>query len=239
MTGIFRRVLATLLLGFTCSAGPGEEVRITLRSTEGSIAVQMACGEGTHRVVWQTSERLDGPWRSIATSTATQGRALLDWKPSGTTAFLRAIPKATPGFLERLGRIRARVRESWPGASLLESHLLMTDWVDGYPEAAAVRAVFAIDHGTVTAVENAPDEDVSISIADMPWMGSQILAWPIAMELDLAESRLREAGFGPSYRTLTLRQPVYPGMVEPYWIFGTSSGFVFVGSKSGSVRAGN
>lgn len=230
---------ASLFLGGTSLEGLAGEVRITVRPNEGSMAVQADCGEGTHRVVWQTAERLEGPWRSIATGTVTQGRALMDWKPTGTTAFLRAIPKATPGFLERLDRIRTQVRDSWPEAALLESHLLISDWVEGYPEATPIRAIFSIENGTVTAVENTPGADVTISIADRPWLGSQTLAWPIAMELDLAESRLREAGYGPAYRSLTLRQPVYPGMIEPYWIFGTSSGFVFVGSKSGSVRPGN
>jgi len=224
---------------FAAVAGLAGDVKLTLNQQDGSLTVQALCGEDTHRVVWQAADQLEGPWRSIAIGTVADGRARLAWNPSGTTGFLRAVPKTTPGFLERLTRIRGRVRESWPEAGLLESHLLIPGWTENYPDSVPIRAIFSIHQGTVTAVENTPGEDIAISIADMPWMGSQTLAWPIAMELDLAESRLREAGFGPSYRTLTLRQPVYPGMVEPYWIFGTSSGFVFVGSKSGSVRAGN
>jgi len=111
----------------------------------------------------------------------------------------------------------------------------VSGWVEGYPDAVPVRGIFSVGEGTVTGVENAPGDEVSLALAPMPWLGSQVLAWPIVMELDLAESRLREAGFGPSYRALTLRQPVYPGMVEPYWIFNTDAGFVFVGTRTGSV----
>lgn len=228
--------LAALIAATPMHSG---EVRIDLKPTGNSMEAMAGCAEGTHRVVWQSTETLGGPWRSVGTGPVTNGLATLAWSPTGASGFLRALPKPTPGFLERLGRIRDQVRESWAEAALLEAHLLVTDWTEGYPDSVAVRGVFSIGRGTVTAIENAPGEDVSISISDMPWMGSQVLQWPIAMELDVAESRLQEAGFGSTYRTLTLRQPVYPGMVEPYWIFGTRSGFVFVGSKSGSVKQSN
>lgn len=215
------------------------EVRIDLKPAGNSMEAMARCAEGTHRVVWQATETLAEPWRAVATSTVTNGSATLAWSPTGTSGFLRALPRPTPGFLERLGRIRDQVRESWAEAALLEAHLLVTDWTDGYPDSVAVRGVFAIGGGTVTAIESAPGNDVSISISGTPWMGSQVLKWPIAMELDVALSRLEGAGFGSTFRTLTLRQPVYPGMVEPYWIFGARSGFVFVGSNSGSVKQSN
>jgi hypothetical protein len=215
------------------------EVRLELRLAGPSIDALARCDEGTHRMVWQATETLGGPWRSVGTSTVTNGLASLSLSPTAASSFLRALPKPTPGFLERRGRIRDQVRESWAEAALLEAHLLVADWTEGYPDSVAVRGVFSIGDGTVTAIENAPGEDVSISISNTPWMGSQVMQWPIAMELDIAESRLQEAGFGSTYRTLTLRQPVYPGMVEPYWIFGTRSGFVFVGSKSKSVKQSN
>lgn len=235
-----KRNLILVLAGLhTLAPLRSSESRLTLNRTTDSLDAQASCNVETHRVLWQTAVSLEGPWRSVDTATVTNRRAGFSWKPTASLGFLRAVPKPTPGFLERLTRIRAQVRESWPKASLLEAHLLVSDWTDAYPDSVAVRAIFTIDGGTVTAVENAPGEDVALSISDRPWLGSQALGWPIAMELDIAESLLREAGYGPAYRSLTLRQPVYPGMVEPYWIFGTRSGFVFVGSRTGTVKPGN
>ena len=235
-----RRTAFLILMGWLAGwvLGPlrASEGPINLLPGTDTLLASAACGDGTHRVLWQTADRLEGPWRVLESTPATNGLATYAWKATGTNGFLRVQPKPTPGFLERLTRIRAQVLESWAEAGLLEAHLLVSDWTRTYPDSAAVRAVFTIANGTVTAVEQAPGEDVALSIADRPWMGSQVLAWPIAMDLEVAESRLRERGFGPSYRTLTLRQPVYPGMVEPYWIFGTEAGFVFVGSRTGSVK---
>lgn len=219
-------------------SGFSGEVRLELTREHEAFAVRATCGEGTHRLVWQTAESLEGPWRSTATGGVTGGEARFDWRPAGPAGFLRALPKATPGFLERLSRIRDRVRESWAQAALLEAHLLVSDWTEGCPDAVPIRAVFSAGAGTVTAVENAPGQPIDTMFENMPWLGSRTLEWPIVMELEIAESRLREAGFGPSYRALTLRQPVYPGMIEPYWIFRTAEGFVFVGTQTGSVTLG-
>jgi len=39
---------------------------------------------------------------------------------------------------------------------------------------------------------------------------------------------------------VTLRRPVYPGMTEPYFIFGTPTrGFIFVGTVTRKVFPGN
>lgn len=215
------------------------DVRLDLQRSPSGLAARATCDEGTHRVVWQAGDTLEGPWRSFAVGVVEGGTATEPWNPVGESGFLRALPKPTPGFLERLGRIRQAVLGSWPDAALLEAHLLIEGWTDAYPDAVAVRGVFSSGFGTVTAVQEQPDGPVTTQFQALPWMGSQALEWPIAMELDVAESRRREEGFGTTYRTLTLRRPVYPGMTEPYWIFGTASGFVFVGSDSGSVRLGN
>jgi hypothetical protein len=216
-------------------AGATDDVRLDLSGGRGALTVRATCEAGIHRLLWQTAESLEGPWRVTATGTVVDGQGHFDWRPEGPVGFVRAEPQATPGFLERLSRIRDRVQHTWPDAALLEAHLLVSGWVESYPDAVPVRGIFSVEGGTVTGIEKAPGDEVSLSVVPFPWLGSQVLAWPIAMELDVAESRLREAGFGPSYRALTLRQPVYPGRVEPYWIFNTEAGFVFVGTRTGSV----
>jgi hypothetical protein len=184
-------IAVLILMGWLTGWTPGPlraaEGRIDLRPGQDSLVASASCGDGTHRVLWQTADRLEGPWRVLESTPATKGLATYAWKATGTNGFLRAQPKPTPGFLERLTRIRAQVLDSWAEAGLLEAHLLVSDWTKTYPDSVGVRAVFTIGNGTVTAVEQAPGEDVSLSIADRPWMGSQVLAWPIAMDLEVAD----------------------------------------------------
>ena len=224
-------------LAFLVMAGVhGGDVSLRLDRVAGAIEATASCGVGVHRVVWQATDRLDGPWRSFAIGVASEGRAAVPVFPDGPGGFVRALAKPSPGFVERLGRLRDHVLHDWPEAALLEAHLLVTGWTLGYPEGVAVRGIFSVGMGTVMAVEETAGAEVMTEFRALPWMGSQVLAWPIDMELELAESRLEAAGWGTEYRSLTLRQPVYPGMTEPYWIFGTPSGFVFVGSRTGTVK---
>ena len=52
-----------------------------------------------------------------------------------------------------------------------------------------------------------------------------------------AEAVYRAAGHGPEFGAVTLRQPIYPGMTEPYFIFRTPAGpFVFVGTVTRKVK---
>lgn len=232
-------------LGLACWAGlaaaalHGGDVQLEIQRTKEGLEATATCGEGTHRVVWESRDLLGNDWRAFATGNVTQGTVRVPLATQGDTLFVRALPKPTPGFLERLGTVRGKVLEAWPEAALLEAHLLMEDWHASYPDTLPVRGVFRVDMGTVTAVEEAPGGEVVLEFRAMPWMGSQTLEWPIAMEVEVAWARMFAASYGNLCRTLTLRQPVYPGMTEPYWIFKIpDGGFVFVGSRTGAIKRG-
>lgn len=235
-SGTLRSALGACLASLVVGGVLGGEVSLLLDRGAGGIEATATCGAGVHRVVWQATDHLDGPWRSFAVGVAFAGKAVVPVVADGPCGFVRALPRESPGFLERLGRLREHVLQDWPDASLLEAHLLVPGWTQGSPDGLAVRGVFSVGMGTVTAVEETPGAAVTAEFRALPWMGSQVLAWPITMELEVAASRLEAAGGDIEYRSLTLRQPVYPGMTEPYWIFGTSSGFVRVGTWTGTVK---
>ncbi len=196
----------------------------------------------TVRLVWETSPTLDPPsWNVVSVQTDLAARATwslaVDW---GTGAgFLRARAHDTPGFNARLDQVIRVVRATYPDAVLLEASPRLQGTVTGLPDSAGLRAVFRAAGGTVTGEQADPWGAPAMSFRAAPWMGSANLPWPVDMDLEEAESALRAAGFGQDYKTVVLRQPVYPGMTEPYFIFGTPlHGFVFVGTSTRRVFVG-
>jgi len=155
------------------------------------------------------------------------------------SGFHRARAHDTPGFNARLDRVVREVRGTYPDAVLLEASPLWQGTVTGLPDSAGLRAVLRVAGGTVIGEQSDPWGAPALSFRAAPWMGSANLPWPVAMNLEEAESALRMAGFGQQYKTVVLRQPVYPGMTEPYFIFGTPlHGFVFVGTTTRRVFVG-
>lgn len=198
---------------------------------------------GTLRAVWEVSPSLVTPsWSVLAVHSDPTGRGA--WTnviaPQANEAFFRVRTYETPGFNARLDRLILKVREAYPDAALLESYPLLTTTVTELPDGAGLRAVLQVQRGTVIAQQSDPMAEPQIDFSPAPWLGDMLLPWPIGMNLEEAESLLRSAGFGSEYKTLTLRRPVYPGMVEPYFIFGTPEyGFVFVGTSTKKVFQGN
>ena len=63
-----------------------------------------------------------------------------------------------------------------------------------------------------------------------------ILIRDLKMDLVEAINLMREANYGDIIAAGNLRQPLYPGCVEPYYIFGCPNiGHIFVGTVSKKV----
>jgi hypothetical protein len=219
------------------------EVRLTMVRESNGFHVEAETPPATVRVVWETSTSLfPASWSVVAIQSADSGRT--QWTRSieatGASEFHRVRVYDTPGFNARLDRMIRSVRVSRPEAVLLESYPLLSSTVTGLPDATGLRAVLRVNGGTVIVEQANPWSDPQTDFRAMPWMGDMDLPWPVAMNLEEAESALRDAGYGSEYRTVTLRRPVYPGMTEPYFIFGTPGhGFVFVGTTTRKVFLGN
>ncbi|KAJ3534132.1 hypothetical protein NM688_g7181 [Phlebia brevispora] len=69
-----------------------------------------------------------------------------------------------------------------------------------------------------------------------PLIGTRVIPWPINFDIVQAYEVLRQRGYTESFTTVTLRWPLYPGVEEPYYIFGLTSGQnVFVGVYTHTV----
>jgi hypothetical protein len=212
----------------------------TLRGAAGPDGLQFeaTCPASTRRVVWESTDRLDGgSWNIVAvdsTSGPTVSRVLTG---SETQRFLRVRTLETPGFNGRVDRIVRVVRDQWRGAILLEASSIPSTLVETYPDEVTLRVVLQVEGGTVVVDETDWTQPVSPEFRPMPWMGSARLPWPVALDELEAEAVYRAAGQGPEFGAVTLRQPIYPGMTEPYFIFRTPAGpFVFVGTVTRKVK---
>lgn len=219
------------------------EVRLAVVQDSKGWLIQAETPSSTVRLVWEVATALSpSSWSVVDVQSDAVGRA--KWvRPlifERSSEFLRARAYDTPGFNARLDRLIREVRVTHPEAVLLEANPVLSSIVTELPEWVGLRAVLRVNGGTVVAEQTDLWGDPRMDFRAIPWMGDMDLPWPVAMDLEQAESALRDAGFGSEYRTVTLRRPVYPGMTEPYFIFGTPTrGFIFVGTVTRKVFPGN
>lgn len=229
--------LGTFLLAEAQAQAPIEPI-LRVESGTSGVRLEATCPASTRRVIWESTDRLDGgSWNLVAvdvTSGPTVSRVLTG---SETQRFLRVRALETPGFNGRVDRIVRAVRDQWSGAILLEASSIPGTLVETYPDEVTLRVVLQVEGGTVVVDETDWTQPVSPEFRPMPWMGSARLPWPVAMDELEAEAVYRAAGHGPEFGAVTLRQPIYPGMTEPYFIFRTPAGpFVFVGTVTRKVK---
>lgn len=219
------------------------EVRLAVVQDPTGWLVRVQTPVGTVRLVWEVATVPgSSSWSVADVQSDVVGRTewTRTWVFGRSSEFLRVRAHATAGFNARLDRLILDVRATHPEAVLLEANPVLSSVVTELPEWAGLRAVLRVDGGTVVAEQTELWGDPRMEFRAIPWMGDMDLPWPVAMDLEEAESALRDAGFGSEYRTVTLRRPVYPGMTEPYFIFGTPAhGFVFVGTVTRRVFPGN
>jgi hypothetical protein len=219
------------------------EVHLSVIHDSNGLRIQTEAPPTTVRLVWEMTPSLLSPtWSVVAVQLDESGP--IQWNrpifPEDASEFIRVRAYDSPGFNGRLDRMIREVRVLYPEAVLLESYPVLSSTVMDLPDRVALRAVLRVTGGTVVAEQTNPWTNPQMDFRAVPWMGDMDLPWPVAMNLEEAESALREAGFGPEYKTVTLRRPVYPGMTEPYFIFGTpNQGFVFVGTVTRKVFRGN
>ncbi|MFM7100960.1 MAG: hypothetical protein ACKO3N_07295, partial [Verrucomicrobiota bacterium] len=241
MPGVFR--LLGGLVGLVLGAGaaraqtPGEpDLRVTREP--GGLRVEVALDGATPAVVWEASESLGaGGWAIVRVDRPVQRTAEIRLADTDSQRFLRVRALASPGFNGRVDRIVGEVRAQWPGAALLEASSILPTLVETYPDSIALRVVFHVEGGSVVVNETDWTAPVVPEFTALPWLGSARLPWPVALDELEAEAIFRAQAPATSFGAVTLRQPVFPGMTEPYFIFRTPGGpFVFVGTITRQVK---
>ncbi len=229
--------LGLLLLGEALGQAPMEPA-LRAQAVPAGIRLEATCPAGTRRVVWESTDRLDdGSWTLLGVDSISGPTVSRVLTGTETQRFLRVRALETPGFNGRVDRIVRIVRDQWREAVLLEASSIPDTLVETYPEDVTLRVVLSVEGGTVVVTETDWTQPISPEFRPQPWMGSARLPWPVALDELEAEGVYRAAGHGPQFGAVTLRQPVYPGMTEPYFIFRTPEGpFVFVGTVTRKVK---
>lgn len=140
--------------------------------------------------------------------------------------------------IDQLDEIYEMVKQKYPKARLYEG--------DGYVEGESGkkpedikkwRFVFwagnndtymvFCENGTITDQKYIPE----------PWLEDVVIDLPLKMTLDKAVQLLNSVNCGNSFKNVTIRQPLYPGIDELYYIFRTTmNNWVFVGMISDKVH---
>ncbi|CAG8569524.1 16821_t:CDS:2, partial [Dentiscutata erythropus] len=117
---------------------------------------------------------------------------------------------------------------------------------DQYPDAklyeADAKATSAgpdkINEMTVKFQEISPGKFDKPVLVKEPLLGDVVIQWP--MDLLRANQLKEAAGFKEPYTTVTLRNPLGPHVLNPFFIFDDgSSQYVFVDIVTGKVTTGN
>jgi hypothetical protein len=101
------------------------------------------------------------------------------------------------------------------------------------------RFVFRLpDNATAIINSRAWGEFGPIQYIAQPWLEDVVIPWPIEMDITDADRLLKNAGYTGPYGAVTLRWPLYPGVVQPFYIFTvTTNQHVFVGVYDNSVSS--
>jgi len=178
-----------------------------------------------------------GPWTRRAWQRVTNAGAItMQLDVRGEREFFRAGGDDRPSFFDRVTMGLGLLRASYPEAVLLEvdatgpgSGTNSTNPND----ISQLRIVCRVNGGTALITATGGLTFDPVSFVAQPWLGSIVIAWPVPMDVMEADILLQHAGYAGTFSTINLRQPLYPGLVEPYYIFQvTNVGYVFIGSNS-------
>ncbi|KAF5580926.1 hypothetical protein FPANT_9131 [Fusarium pseudoanthophilum] len=75
-----------------------------------------------------------------------------------------------------------------------------------------------------------------VQTINSPFLGDQVISWPVDLDIHDAFTILRKAGYKQAIYAVTLRQPLYPGDDQPFYIFNTGPEFIAVGTKDKKIH---
>jgi hypothetical protein len=137
-------------------------------------------------------------------------------------------------FLDLLNQADAIVKKQYPAAQLYEADL------DINKPGSPWRFVFnerPDGHGTVLLYCAMGQFQLPPTYIPQPWLEDVVIRLPISLDLAEAQALAEKAGYTGQITNIVLRHPLYPGVIEPSYIFTMPSRgvWVFVGVKSRKV----
>ncbi|MFI1169706.1 hypothetical protein ACH4UM_40755 [Streptomyces sp. NPDC020801] len=137
-----------------------------------------------------------------------------------------------------------KVTAQYPGARLLEGQGVSPTGPTCKPaKVNSWRFVFSVPRNRTVTIQSTQWGEFAepVEIA-RPWLGDQVIDWSPENYLDIqdAAKAARNWGMTDAYRSVTLREPLYPGIAQPYYIFNVSNGsHIAVGAEDGTVTTFN
>ncbi|KAF4345028.1 hypothetical protein FBEOM_902 [Fusarium beomiforme] len=131
------------------------------------------------------------------------------------------------------------IKKQYPNAKLLELDAtpLTRKPVDDEWNLVSNRIVCSLG-GKKTAIIQSTEwgEFGDVQTIDSPFLGDQLIPWPVTLDIHDAFTILREAGYKQGVNAVTLRQPFYPGDDQPFYIFSIGNEFIGVGIKDKKIH---
>jgi hypothetical protein len=160
------------------------------------------------------------------------------FRPEGAEAAPAAKDSAGAGtFLDMLNQAATIVRAQYPAAQFYEADLNIA--MTGSPW----RFVFNVPsgghgvNGTVFLYNYMGRFQLPPTYVPQPWLEDVVIPLPISLDLAEALALAEKAGYTGQTTNIVLRHPLYPGVIEPSYIFTMPSRgvWVFVGVNSRKV----
>ncbi|KAF5624327.1 hypothetical protein F52700_9493 [Fusarium sp. NRRL 52700] len=131
------------------------------------------------------------------------------------------------------------IRKQYPNANLLEVDATPSTRKPVENEWGLVnnRIVCGLsDNKTAIIQSTGWGEFGKVQTINSPFLGDVVISWPVALDIHDAFTILRKAGYKQAVYAVTLRQPLYPGDDQPFYIFNTGPEFIAVGTKDKKIH---
>ncbi|HXP59450.1 MAG TPA: hypothetical protein VN829_03110 [Dongiaceae bacterium] len=234
-------VLAGVLVEASAQTN-GPPVITGLRPSGQGIAVTVAVPDWGKQVTLESrTNAASGVWSLVAWKpTSSSGTITLEADSAEPAAFFRAHAYAAPSFLDRVTFGFGLIKKFYPEAVLYEVEATGTAATSDPTEASQLTIVCDDTNSTVTITSADGFTFDPVQYLPGPWLEDVQIPWPVSMDVMEADILLQAAGWQGTFWNFTLRYPLYPGIVEPYYIFGGVAGvapghYVFVGVNDKKV----
>jgi len=131
------------------------------------------------------------------------------------------------------------IKKQYPNANLLEVDAtpLTRKPIDNEWGLVNNRIVCGLsDNKTAIIQSTGWGEFGKVQTISSPFLGDQVIPWPVQLDIHDAFAILRKAGYKGGVYAVTLRQPLYPGDDQPFYIFNVNNEFIAVGTLDKKIR---
>jgi len=138
-------------------------------------------------------------------------------------------------FLEVLAKATELVKNEQPNAIFAEADATVKDSAMTAKDITGWKFVYWIDLHNSVIIEY--KDNTFSNITAMPYgiWEDWLIREPVKMDIPEAIELMRKANYDVVIKACNLKRPLHPGSMEPFYIFGSVIGHIFVGTESKTV----